>query len=86
MSIMDAPALPKKLFHAVVVLGMVSIGTTACSSDSTPSPGPGTDAGNNPGKDDAGNNPGKDAATTDSGGGNPDAGNPDAFAGWAPCH
>jgi|GEM_PF-5096110 len=71
MKPMDSPALPKKLFHAVVVMGMVSVGTTACSSDPTPSPGPGA---------------GKDAATTDANGSNPDAGNPDAFAGWAPCH
>jgi hypothetical protein len=71
---MDAPALPKKLFHAVVVMGMVSVGTTACSSDSSPSPNPGgTDAG------------GKDGAVTDAGGGS-DASNTDAFAGWAPCH
>jgi len=78
---MDSPALPKKLFHAVVVMGMVSVGTTACSADSSPAP-TGTDSGSNPGKDAAS---GADASGADAGGGT-DASNPDAFAGWAPCH
>jgi hypothetical protein len=47
---MDYPIASKKLFHAVVVVGMgASVLTTACSNSS--SPGTGADAATNPGED-----------------------------------
>lgn len=76
---MDPSKSPKKLFHAVVVLGMVSVSSTGCFASSAP---PASDAG---GSGSDANKPGNDGSVADAGAVD-SAVDPDAFAGWAPCH
>jgi hypothetical protein len=72
----------KKLFHAIVIMGMTS--ATACSS-STPDPGQDAAADTGGGTDSGG---GKDSAVADTGSGNDSGGNKDAgdaAVGWLGC-
>ena len=67
----------KKLFHAIVVIGMT---TAAACSSSTPDPGQDASADTGGSNDSGGN---KDVAVADTGGGT-DAGG-DAFVAWLGC-
>jgi hypothetical protein len=63
-----------KLFHTVVVLGMSLAVDAACTSETSPSPGPTADAGKSGTSGSSGT---ADAAVADA--------STDAFAGWFCC-
>jgi len=69
---MDHRAASKKLFHAVVMIGLAAGYEVACSDDPSPTP-----------TADGGTQGGGDAATAPTDGGT--GGGQDAFSGWAPC-